>query len=777
MTHTAVPSPIVHELLNKNNYEEWSLQVKTYLLAEDLWDIATTTEPPEQEDDEVEFKAWRKSNAKALHSIQISCGVDTFSFIMSANTAKEAWDTLKEKLKPAKASQATRTEEISDDHTNNNPTTVDAELEEWSAIDSASLAGHEDNHVNQTLLNLVKKEDWDAAMEFLIQHPKAVTARIRDGGTILHLAVIYKKVDIAKELVHLMRPKDLEIQDYVGLTALHLVITDIPESVELAKCMVEKNNKLLSIVYPPEQTVAPLAGKITPLFEAYGLGHEGEMAKYLYSVTPHETLNDSECAMLITEGFRLKRFDIAWDLIQRRPELAIAKDFYGKTPLNELASMPSAFLSGSPLNFWEQWIYDDIQIKPMPTIEEPIPTTHDDVCINVEKPEDGDQSNKRQRHLICSGISLFRGLVVKTFGKLLGFNRIYQMRLAHFRILEFLSRMCEVTKNKDVKELQGLEKAMFLAVKKGHVEYITRLCRANYKLQWMITNEKGQNIFQFAAECRQHKVFSLLYGLDDQRNWSWFVSRKDKSSNNMLHMVGTISSAAQINLIRGAALQMQRELQWLKEVERFAQPVDHEVINKTDEMTPRELFTKGHKDLVKEGEKAMKDTATSCTVVGALIVTIMFAAAFTVPGGNKQDTGLPIFLSKKTFITFIVSDVISLFSSTTSVMIFLGILTSRYAEDDFFKSLPTKMISGLITLFLSIAAMMIAFSSALSIMLHGKSSITILICLLASVPIASFIWMQFPLLRELVISTYGAGVFDKKIKNWPEEDPKYSASC
>ncbi|XP_048435125.1 ankyrin repeat-containing protein ITN1-like [Pyrus x bretschneideri] len=500
------------------------------------------------------------------------------------------------------------------------------------------------------------------------------------------------------------------------------------------------------------------------------------MAQYLYSVTQHETLNDSECAMLIILGLMLKRFDIAWDLIQRRPELVIAKDFYGRTPLNELAGISSAFLSGSSLNFWEQWIYDGIQIKPMRTIEEPIPTTDDDVCIDVEIPEDGDQSNKRQRHLICSGTSLFRGLVVKTFGKLLGFNRIYRMKLAHVRILEFLPRMCEVTKNKDVKELQGLKTAMFLAIKKGHVEYITHLCRANYKLLY-ITNEKGRNIFQYAAECRQHKVFSLLYGLGDQRNWEWFVSSKDESSNNMLHVVGTISSAAQINLIRGAALQMQRELQWFKEVERFALPVDHELINKMDEMTPRELVTKGHKHLVKEGERAMKDTATSCTVVGALIVTIMFAAAFTIPGGNKQDTGLPIFLSKRAFIIFIVSDVISLFSSTTSVMIFLGILTSRYAEHDFLKSLPTKMILGLITLFLSIVAMMTAFSSALSIMLHGKSSIAILLTLLASVPVASFIWMQFRLLLELVISTYGAGVFDRKIKNWPFEDPKYSASC
>lgn len=57
------------------------------------------------------------------------------------------------------------------------------------------------------------------------------------------------------------------------------------------------------------------------------------------------------------------------------------------------------------------------------------------------------------------------------------------------------------------------------------------------------------------------------------------------------------------------------------------------------------------------------------------------------------------------------SDAISLFSSTTSVMIFLEILTSSYREYDFLKSLPTKMILGLFIRFLSIATMMIAFSA------------------------------------------------------------------
>jgi hypothetical protein len=117
-------------------------------------------------------------------------------------------------------------------------------------------------------------------------------------------------------------------------------------------------------------------------------------------------------------------------------------------------------------------------------------------------------------------------------------------------------------------------------------------------------------------------------------------------------------------------------------VESIAPPYHKEEKNK-DGKTPRELFTESHKELMKEGEKWMKSTATSCTVVGALIVTIMFAAAFTVPGGNNQNTGFPMFLKDKLFMLFIISDSISLFSSSTSVLMFLGILTSRYLEEDF----------------------------------------------------------------------------------------------
>ncbi|GLT68603.1 hypothetical protein SLA2020_408150 [Shorea laevis] len=162
----------------------------------------------------------------------------------------------------------------------------------------------------------------------------------------------------------------------------------------------------------------------------------------------------------------------------------------------------------------------------------------------------------------------------------------------------------------------------------------------------------------------------------------------------------------------------------------------------------------------------MRDTAESFIIVGTLLVTIMFAVAFTVPGGSDQNTGFPIFLLKRSFMIFIISDAISFFAASTSVLMFLGILTSRFAQEDFLVSLPRKLIIGLSTLFISIAAMMISFSAAFLIMLQDRWSAIIPIILMASIPVTLFVWLQFPLLLKIFVSTYTPGIFDKKIKPW-----------
>ena len=203
----------------------------------------------------------------------------------------------------------------------------------------------------------------------------------------------------------------------------------------------------------------------------------------------------------------------------------------------------------------------------------------------------------------------------------------------------------------------------------------------------------------------------------------------------------------------------------MQEVESIVHPSLLETTNK-DGKTPRELFTESHKGLVDKGEKWMKETATSCTVVGALIVTIMFAAAITVPGGNDDHSGLPTFLNKKIFMLFIICDALSLLSSSTSVLMFLGILTSRYAEEDFLESLPKKMMIGLSTLIFSIATMMITFCASIFIILPGRLWVSIPVICLAIVPVVLFTRIQCRLLLDMVISTYKSKIFDKKGKAW-----------
>ncbi|KAI3845873.1 hypothetical protein MKX03_012067, partial [Papaver bracteatum] len=151
----------------------------------------------------------------------------------------------------------------------------------------------------------------------------------------------------------------------------------------------------------------------------------------------------------------------------------------------------------------------------------------------------------------------------------------------------------------------------------------------------------------------------------------------------------------------------------------------------------------------------MKETSGSCMVVAALIATVAFAAAITVPGGNISDinsskNGLPVFLHKKSFMVFAITDAMALFSSITSVLMFLTVFTSQYSEEDFLKSLPQKIIIGLVTLFISMATMLVAFGADFTIVV-GQQSIwaPITVSLLGCAPVLLFGFLQFPLFFQM----------------------------
>ena len=136
-------------------------------------------------------------------------------------------------------------------------------------------------------------------------------------------------------------------------------------------------------------------------------------------------------------------------------------------------------------------------------------------------------------------------------------------------------------------------------------------------------------------------------------------------------------------------------------MEKIVSPEYKEMKNKKGD-TPYVLFAKKHEKLRKEGEKWMTNTATSSMVVATLIGSIMFTGQ--VVDGLNKDPHL--------FLAFTVSTAASLFGSSTSLIMFLSILTSRYSYEDFLVSLPVRLMIGVASLYISIVAMMVAFATS-----------------------------------------------------------------
>ncbi|CAL5328671.1 unnamed protein product [Camellia sinensis] len=340
-------------------------------------------------------------------------------------------------------------------------------------------------------------------------------------------------------------------------------------------------------------------------------------------------------------------------------------------------------------------------------------------------------------------------------------KHIRELKLKHNQALKLVKYLCEQVRSlEDLEAYRSLARnPLLVAAKLGIHEIIEEIVNS-FPTAILDQNSEDRNIFELAVIKRHENVFNLLYQMGEYKQ---YITRLiDNEGNTLLHLVGNKAPIEKLNVVPGAALQMQRELQWFKEVEKFVNPSYIEMQNDDGE-TPSTVFTNKHMDLVVEGEKWMKNRATSCTFATTLITAIVFAAAMTVPGGNNNTSGLPIFSTEKAFIVFLVSDAIALFMSTTSLLIFLSILTSRYAEDDFLYVLPHRLIVGFVTLFLSITTMIVAFSSTICLMLGDKNSwLLSLVVTSACLPISSFMLLQFPLLVDLMSSTYGPGIFGKQ---------------
>ncbi|KAL6179420.1 hypothetical protein ACLB2K_050935 [Fragaria x ananassa] len=262
---SGVSSSVIPEVLNRNNYKTWRSRIETYLLAEDLWEVVEATREPagNLEDDEPEYKAWKRKNAKALYAIQNSCGQEMFQFISETKTAKFAWETLeKVSILGGRVENSAEyfepyvqfTEFVREGDWDKAKECLKLKnLDLHSAVraidprdkfgDTAVHVAARQGHVNivKELMLLMTHEDLkmgnargDTALHVAAANGQLQTVkelvllmgekRNNEGDTALHLAVQWEEVDVVKELVSFMRQTDLNIKNNNGDTALHLAV-------------------------------------------------------------------------------------------------------------------------------------------------------------------------------------------------------------------------------------------------------------------------------------------------------------------------------------------------------------------------------------------------------------------------------------------------------------------------------------------------------------------------------------------------------------------------
>ncbi|KAH7853844.1 hypothetical protein Vadar_007237 [Vaccinium darrowii] len=566
------------------------------------------------------------------------------------------------------------------------------------------------------LLKATIKGDWEEARGIIEHDPDAVRTPIADFDEVaLTVAVRSKgRNHFVRKLLEKMTPQDVvNLVDDRGWTALHFAAAG--GNIEGARMLVNKNSVLPNVVD---------GDGLTPLDYGASWGHR-EMVLYLLEVTSEELATD-----------------IALSLLQRKPELACVEP----NPLGTIVEKYSSFKSRNSFNFWQNLIY-----LGLPKKSRSIANHHNGG--DIENPPKCCISVSQRLHFMFWRVAENLVPCIKL---------IREIKEKQHHALELVEILCmEIAKSKPSEVRKIFKPVLRRAIYYGIPEIVEEII-VSYPEAMAMKVQDDLIIFQYAIQCRREGVFNLIYQLD---YGSIVVARRDKSRNNGLHLAASLKHEQQIIVrasVAGPVLQMQRELQWFEEVEKFAAPGAKEARN-TDGMTPAEVFSETHQNLVKDGEKWMKDTATSCTIVAALIATMVFAAAITVPGGNNSNNGHPVLSKQKAFVSFGISDALALFSSITSVLMFLLILTSRYAEEDFLHTLPDRLVIGLITLFVSILSTMVAFGAILYLVFGDNQEwVLIPIIALASIPATLFGALQLPLLVEMIQSTYGRSIFGKQ---------------
>lgn len=144
-----------------------------------------------------------------------------------------------------------------------------------------------------------------------------------------------------------------------------------------------------------------------------------------------------------------------------------------------------------------------------------------------------------------------------------GIKQVRMTKLKNIQANELLNLLFDnvLLKRNDylVEELLG--PPLLIAAEFGISEFLT-IALEKYPRLIEYTNANIRPVLHISVIYRQENIFNILN--QGGRQTTVRTVDRDINQNNILHLAGKIAPSHKLNAVSGAALQMQRELQWYK---------------------------------------------------------------------------------------------------------------------------------------------------------------------------------------------------------------------
>ncbi|XP_031262299.1 uncharacterized protein LOC116120484 isoform X2 [Pistacia vera] len=640
------------------------------------------------------------------------------------------------------------------------------------------------------------EEEWDDLKNFFKKENAFALSSILSaaGDTAFHLAVFSNKEQPLEHLLDVSKEDPIAMYAYLeknkyGNTALHEAaaignVKAVKLLVEHDKRLVDGNTEFLedrneegetpmfkAAAYGRTKVVKFLASEsFEQLIKKteYKITETGEGKKEEYTKlkgihrqiitrikakpepskppTPLETI-EVHGASILHVAIQGEYFETALLLLKLDKGLATLKGENGRTNLHLLATIPSAFKSGYRMaTLISRVLY---------------------FCLPIDDRIDDEKGNcfnlfKDDKELCC--LNLFKGWWI--LGKICSpARKICEAKRKHklaFRLAKsliavddsWIEDVIPTISSPDSYE-QGNIRArapieedskpspLFMATERGIIKIVKEILKF-YPQLVESENDLKQNILHVAIKHRQKKIFDHVKRM--KIPMTRLVRGIDRNGYTILHHAAYTSDDTREIHPAGPVYELQEELKWYKRAEKVTPPHYLMLPDSEDKMTCEELFNMKHNDLLKRARQWIKETSQSCSAVAVLVATVVFAAAYTVPGGSN-DKGYPVFLNNKFFMFFTVMDVVALACSLTSVVMFLSVLTSPFNYEEFLHALPRKLTIGFSLLFIALTTTMLAFAATLLLIVRFQKPrwTTTIIYTAAFLPVSIFALTQFPM--------------------------------